>query len=225
MKLLVIEDEPEMLSSITSYLAKSGYVCEIADTYAGAEEKLWLYDYDCILLDISLPDGNGLDILREIKTRKKQAGVIVVSAKNSLDDKIEGLNLGADDYLPKPFHLSELQARVNAVIRRRHFSGNNVITLENMCIDLDSKTVRINERSITLTRKEYEILLYFISNKNRVISKSSLAEHIWGDDIDQADSYDFIYSQIKNLRKKLKDFNSTYNLQVVYGLGYKLIES
>ena len=225
MKLLVIEDEPGMLSSITSYLAKSGYVCEIADTLAGAEEKLWLYEYDCILLDISLPDGNGLDILHEIKKRNKMAGIIIVSAKNSLDDKVEGLNLGADDYLPKPFHLSELQARVNAIIRRRHFSGKNEFVLENMAIDLDSKTISIDEHFLTLTRKEYEILLFFISNKERVVSKSSLAEHIWGDHIDQADSYDFIYSQIKNLRKKLKGFNSVYNIQSVYGLGYKFIAS
>ena len=225
MKLLVIEDEPGMILSITSYLAKSGYVCEIADTYAGASEKLWLYDYDCILLDISLPDGNGLNILHELKKRNKTAGVIIVSAKNSLDDKIEGLNLGADDYLPKPFHLSELQARVNAVIRRKNFAGKTDITLENMAIDLDGKTVRVDEQVLVLTRKEYEILLFFISNKNRVVSKSSLAEHIWGDHMDQADSYDFIYSQIKNLRKKLKGFNSVYNITAVYGLGYKLIAS
>jgi len=221
MKLLVIEDEPDMLNSITSYLAKSGYVCEIAATYSEADEKLWLYDYDCILLDISLPDGNGLDLLGEIKEKKSPAGVIIVSAKNSLDDKIAGLNIGADDYLPKPFHLSELQARVNAIIRRKNFAGENDIVLENLVIDLDSKTVKVDEHFLTLTRKEYEMLLFFVSNKKRVVSKTSLAEHIWGDHIDQVDSYDFIYSQIKNLRKKLKEFDSAYNIQAVYGLGYK----
>ncbi len=223
MKLLVIEDEPDMLNSITSYLAKSGYVCEIATTYADADEKLWLYEYDCILLDISLPDGNGLELLREIKEKKSPAGVIIVSAKNSLDDKIAGLNLGADDYLPKPFHLSELQARVNAIIRRKNFAGENEIVLENLLIDLDSKTVKVDAHFITLTRKEYEMLLFFVSNKNRVISKTSLAEHIWGDNIDQVDNYDFIYSQIKNLRKKLKELGSAFNIQAVYGLGYKFI--
>lgn len=221
MKLLVIEDEPDMLNSITSYLAKSGYGCEIAATYAEADEKLWLYEYDCILLDISLPDGNGLELLREIKERKSPAGVIIVSAKNSLDDKVAGLNLGADDYLPKPFHLSELQARVNAVIRRRHFDGENKIALENLLINLDSKAVRVGQQPLTLTRKEYEMLLFFVSNKNRVVSKTSLAEHVWGDNIDQVDSYDFIYSQIKNLRRKLKEANAAVNIQSVYGLGYK----
>lgn len=221
MKLLVIEDEPDMLNSITSYLAKSGYVCEIAATYAEADERMWLYEYDCILLDISLPDGNGLDLLREIKERKNPAGVIIVSAKNSLDDKIAGLNLGADDYLPKPFHLSELQARVNAIIRRKNFAGKNEIVLENLVIDLDSKTVQVGDHFLTFTRKEYEMLLFFVSNKNRVVSKTSLAEHIWGDHIDQVDSYDFLYSQIKNLRKKLKELGSAFNIQSVYGLGYK----
>ncbi len=221
MKLLVIEDEPDMLNSITAYLAKSGYVCEIAASYSEADEKLWLYDYDCILLDIWLPDGNGLELLRKIREQKNPAGVIIVSAKNSLDDKVAGLNLGADDYLPKPFHLSELQARVNAVIRRRNFAGKNEIELENLVIDLDSKTVRVGHQPLTLTRKEYEMLLFFVSNKNRVVSKASLAEHIWGDHIDQVDSYDFIYSQIKNLRKKLKEAGSAVNLQSVYGFGYK----
>jgi DNA-binding response OmpR family regulator len=197
-------------------------VCEIAATYAEADEKLWLYDYDCILLDVSLPDGNGLGLLQQIKEKKSPAGIIIVSAKNSLDDKVEGLNFGADDYLPKPFHLSELQARVNAIIRRRHFAGKNEIVLKNIVIDLDSKSVRVDEHFLTLTRKEYEMLLFFVSNKNRVVSKTSLAEHIWGDHIDQVDSYDFIYSQIKNLRKKLKEFDSAYNIQAVYGMGYKL---
>jgi len=221
MKLLIVEDEPAMLNSITSYMAKSGYVCEIAATYAEADEKLWLYDYDCILLDVTLPDGNGLGLLQQIKEKKSQAGIIIVSAKNSLDDKVEGLNFGADDYLPKPFHLSELQARVNAIIRRRHFAGINEIVLGNVVIGLDSKSVRVEQHFLTLTRKEYEMLLFFVSNKNRVISKTSLAEHIWGDHIDQVDSYDFLYSQIKNLRKKLKEFDSVFNMQAVYGLGYK----
>ncbi|NOY60210.1 MAG: response regulator transcription factor [Calditrichaeota bacterium] len=221
MKLLIIEDEPEMLNSITSYLAKSGYVCEIASTYDEADEKLWLYEYDCIILDISLPDGSGLDILKELKKSQSTTGVIIVSARNSLDDKIKGLNLGADDYLPKPFHLTELHARVNAIIRRKQFEGNNEIILQNLVIDLDNKNISVNNNEITLTKKEYELLLFFVSNKNRVISKTSLAEHIWGDNTDQVDSYDFLYSQIKNLRKKLKEFASIYNIQAVYGLGYK----
>jgi len=221
MKILIIEDEIEMLNSIKSYFAKSGYVCEVASNYEEASEKIWLYEYDCIILDIALPDGSGLDILKELKNSKSTTGIIIVSAKNSLDDKIKGLNIGADDYLSKPFYLTELQARVNAIIRRKKFEGHNEVKCSNLVIDLDNKNIAINDNKITLTKKEYEILLFFVSNKNRVISKTSLAEHIWGDDIDQVDSFDFLYSQIKNLKHKLNEFGSEYNIQAVYGLGYK----
>jgi DNA-binding response OmpR family regulator len=223
MKVLIIEDEAEMLNNITAYFAKSGFVCEIATTHQQAEEKINLYNYDCILLDINLPDGNGLNILEQLKEKKSKAGIIVISAKDSLEDKVAGLNLGADDYLPKPFHLTELNARVNAIVRRLKFEGANQIELDNILIQPENQKVFIGGIEITLTKKEYELLLFFISNKERIISKNSLAEHIWGDNSDQSDTYHFIYSQIKNLKRKLHEKGSRYNIQAIYGLGYKFI--
>jgi DNA-binding response OmpR family regulator len=224
MKILIIEDEPDMLNSITGYLAKEGYVCEIASTYIEGQDKLSIYEYDCIVLDINLPGGNGLDLLEELKKNKTNTGVIIISARHSLDDKIRGLNLGADDYLPKPFHLSELNARLNALLRRLKFEGSNDIEVGDIKIDLDQRLVYVNKKAIVLNRKEYELLIFFVSNKNRVVKKTSLTEHLWGDNIDQADSYDFLYSQIKNLRKKLSEAGSNAEIQTVYGIGYKFIQ-
>lgn len=224
MKILVVEDESEMLSSITAYFAKAGYVCEIAMRYAEAEEKLALYQYDCVLLDITLPDGNGLHLIEALRNRKTSTGVIILSAKNSLDDRINGLVLGADDYLPKPFHLSELNARVQALMRRLQFDGSNQITLGNVVIDIAARQVLVTGSQLELTKKEYELLLFFISNQDRVLSKTSLAEHIWGDNSDQADSFDFLYSQVKNLRRKLSEAGAAITIQAVYGFGYKLVK-
>jgi DNA-binding response OmpR family regulator len=223
MKILLVEDEPEMAQSISHSLTQEKYVVENAYTLQAALEKIHIYEYDCILLDISLPGGSGLTLLKELQKINKTEGVIIISAKNSLDDKIEGLNLGADDYLPKPFHLAELHARLKSVLRRKKFEGTNLLTLSNTSIDLQNRMVFIDEKEIVLNRKEYDILLYFVSNKNRLVSKTSLAEHIWGDRIDEADSFEFIYSQIKNLRKKLQDNGARISLVAVYGLGYKLV--
>ncbi|WP_018344014.1 response regulator transcription factor [Cytophaga aurantiaca] len=223
MKILVIEDEAGMLHSITAYFAKSGYVCEVATTFAEAEEKIHLYEYDCVILDITLPDGNGLDILEQLKKRKSQAGIIILSAKNSLDDRVKGLTLGADDYLPKPFHLTELNARVVAILRRLKFDGSNEVTIGNIILNLDTKKVYVDKEELILKKKEYELLLFFISNKTRIISKTSLAEHIWGDNADRADSFDFLYSQIKNLRKRLLEYKANYNIEAIYGIGYKFV--
>ena len=223
MKILLVEDEPEMAQSISHSLTQEKYVVENAYTLQAALEKIHIYEYDCILLDISLPGGSGLTLLKELQKINKTEGVIIISAKNSLDDKIEGLNLGADDYLPKPFHLAELHARLKSVLRRKKFEGTNLLTLSNTTIDLQNRMVFIDEKEIVLNRKEYDILLYFVSNKNRLVSKTSLAEHIWGDRIDEADSFEFIYSQIKNLRKKLQDNGARISLVAVYGLGYKLV--
>ena len=221
MKILVIEDEIGMLHTITAYFAKSGYVCEVAMTYKEAEEKINIYEYDCIILDITLPDGNGLDILEQLKKNKSKAGIIVLSAKNSLDDRVKGLELGADDYLPKPFHLTELNARVVAITRRLKFDGSNEISVGNIKLDLDTKRIYVQNNELVLKKKEYELLLFFISNKTRIISKSSLAEHIWGDNADRLDSFDFLYSQIKNLRKRLNENKADYNIEAIYGIGYK----
>ena len=219
MKILIIEDEKELSESIATYLKGENYICEIAASFNKALEKTELYDYDCILLDITLPGGNGLEILRELKASNKMDGVLIISAKNSLDDKVTGLTLGADDYLSKPFHLSELSARVAAIIRRKNFDGNNILKFENLSIDTRAKTALVNNKPLDLTRKEYELLLYFMSNKKRVISKNAIAEHLWGDDMQG--NNDFIYTHIKNLRKKLIEAGSADYIKSVYGMGYK----
>ena len=224
MKILVIEDEPDMLDNIVDSLRQEMYVVETAIDYLSAKEKLDIYDYDCILLDIGLPGGNGLEILKELKKEGKGGGVIIVSAKDSLDDKVTGLDLGADDYLAKPFHMAELHARVKSVIRRKTLNGSSTVTLNNLSIDAEQRSVSANGIPIELNRKEFDVLLYLATNKNRLVNKIALAEHVWGDYIDAANSFDFIYSQIKNLRKKLKDNNAEVDIQAIYGVGYKLTD-
>ncbi|HEV8508758.1 MAG TPA: response regulator transcription factor [Chitinophagaceae bacterium] len=221
MKVLVIEDEKELSDSICTYLANEQFVCERAFDYGSSMEKILLYDYACIVLDVNLPGGSGLDILKELKTQNKTDGVLIISARNSLDDKVFALKTGADDYLTKPFHLPELAARVSAIIRRKSFEGKNEITFNELKLDLGEKNVRVNSNPVDLTRKEYELLLYFITNKNRVISKNAIAQHLWGDNMDLADSYDFIYTHIKNLRKKLIQAGASDYIKSVYGMGYK----
>ncbi|MES3017936.1 MAG: response regulator transcription factor [Bacteroidota bacterium] len=224
MKILVIEDEQAMLDNIVDALKGEQYLVETANCYDTAMKKVFEYEYDCILLDISLQNtDSGFDILTELKKHNKAEGVIIVSAKNSLDDKIRGLNLGADDYLPKPFHISELLARVKAVIRRRRFSGSDQINAGNLKIDTGEQFVYVADQPFSINRKEFEVLLYLVTNKNRLVNKSALAEHVWGDHIDSADNFDFIYSQIKNLRKKLKDAKALVDIQSIYGVGYKLL--
>tara|TARA_R100000501_G_C2586431_1_gene87866 strand:- start:195 stop:872 length:678 start_codon:yes stop_codon:yes gene_type:complete len=223
MKILIIEDEQDMLQNMKDFLEKENFVVETADSVFEAQNKIGVYSYDCILLDINLKDGSGFSLLEDLKKNNIEDGVIIVSARNSLDDKLEGLNLGADDYLAKPFHMSELNARVKAVLRRRQFKGSNKITIGNLSINLDEHEVSIDEKPLNLNRKEFEILLFFTSNQNRLVNKSALAEHVWGDHIDQADSFEFIYSQIKNLRKKLKAADADIEIKAVYGIGYKLV--
>jgi DNA-binding response OmpR family regulator len=222
MKVLIIEDEKALSESIFAYLHSEHYTVETASDFHTAMEKISLYDYACIILDITLPGGSGLDILKELKVNHKAEGVLIISAKNSLDDKILGLKSGADDYLTKPFHLSELAARVAAIIRRKSFEGKNSLRFDELHLDLLEKTVKVNNRPIDLTRKEYDLLLYFISNKNKVISKGAIAEHLWGDNMDMADNYDFIYTHIKNLRKKILQAGAQDYIKSIYGMGYKL---
>ncbi len=225
MKLLIVEDEKILSDSIASYLRHENFTCETASGFSEAVEKIELFNYDCILLDISLQDGNGLDLLKEIKANNKMDGVLIISARNSLSDKITGLTLGADDYLPKPFHLSELSARVAAIIRRRNFGGNNTLRFNELSIDLQAKAVFISGKLVELTRKEYQLLLYFTYNKGRVVSKNAIAEHLWGDEMGGAANYDFIYTHIKNLRRKLMDSGGEDYIQSVYGMGYKFTAS
>ena len=220
MKILIIEDERELSRSIVTFLSSEKYLCEQAFTFNDAIEKIRLYEYDCILLDLMLPGGNGLDILREIKRQNNPAGVIIVSAKDSLDDKVNGLRIGADDYLPKPFHLPELSMRIYALIRRKQFTSTNSLESNGITINLLSKSVTIQDKPVTLTRTEYELLLFLIGNKNKVISKSALAEHL-SDMADMLDSHDFVYAHIKNLKAKLAEAGCKNCIKNVYGTGYK----
>lgn len=223
MKILIIEDEPELKNIVQNFLEAEQFIVEYAEDYSSGLEKIISYEYDCILLDIMLPDGNGIDLLKEIKAMHKKDPVIILSAKDSVDDKVAGLEIGADDYLAKPFHLAELLARVKSVIRRKKQDGENIISYKNINIHPESRKVLINGDELILNRKEYDLLYYFMIQPQKTLQKTTLAEAIWGDYIDQADSLDFIYSQIKNLRKKLKNVESEADFQAVYGIGYKLI--
>ena len=223
MKILIVEDEPSLRELIQRSLEKERYVVETAGDFNSALYKIEDYDYDCVLLDIILPDGSGLDLLERLKALHKRENVIIISAKDSLEDKVLGLELGADDYLPKPFHLAELNSRIKSVIRRNQHDGEIYIRQGNVRIEPDKYRVFVNEQELELNRKEYDILLYFINRPGRLVNKNTLAESVWGDHIDQVDNFDFIYAQIKNLRKKLKDAEANIEIKAVYGFGYKLI--
>jgi len=225
LKILIIEDEQQLAESMAAYLTVENYICEIAFTLKEAHDKTEIFEYDCILLDIGLPDGNGLEILKYLKADKKEDCVLIISAKNSLDDRVTGLQLGADDYLVKPFHLTELSARIAAIIRRKKYHGNNLIVFFEIKLDTLSQTVFIHQKEITLTKKEYQLLLYFLINKGRIISKDAIANHLWGDEMDMTNNFDFIYTHIKNLRKKLAEAGSNDYIKSVYGMGYQFTNS
>ncbi len=220
MKILLIEDEPELRKSIKLYLHNEGYLVELADDYVKASEKVNVYEYDCVLVDITLPDGNGLDIVQQLKKGNSKAGIIIISAKNSSDDKVTGLDLGADDYLAKPFSLAELNSRIKALFRRKNFDGHKSIVVNEISIIPEQRSVKVYNEPVNLTAKEYELLLFFVTNKNRVLSKNNIAEHLWGDDSDQMDSHDFIYVHLRNLRKKLAEKGCMDYVQTIYGIGY-----
>jgi DNA-binding response OmpR family regulator len=221
MKILIIEDEKSLADSIASYLNQAGYMCEKAPKLSVADEKTDLYAYDCIIVDIGLPDGNGLEVIKKLKQQKSETGIIIISARNALSDKLDGLEIGADDYLTKPFHLSELNARIKSIIRRLSFKGSKEIICNEISISPEEMMITVNGVPVSLTKKEFDLLLYFIVNKNRVITKESIAEHLWGDNIDIVDSFDFIYTHIKNLRRKLLDKGCSDYIQTIYGMGYK----
>lgn len=222
MKILIIEDEASLLEVMTSFLEKEQYVVESANTYQGALAKVADYDYDCILLDIMLPDGDGIDLLKELQKIKKNQNVIIISAKDSVEDKVAGLEIGADDYLSKPFHLAELNARIRSVFRRKDLQGDTLVRLENVTVTPTTHEAYVDGNRLKLNRKEYNILLYFMTRPNHLIDKAVLAEAVWGDHIDQADNFDFIYTQVKNLRKKMNEAGAGIEIKAVYGLGYKL---
>lgn len=221
MKLLVIEDNQDLLENILTYLEREGYICESAKNYDEGFDKIMSFTYDIVLIDIMLPEGNGLQLLQELKSVNKETGTIIISAKNSLDDKVKGLELGADDYLTKPFHLSELHARVKAVNRRKHLGGDEVIRVNEIKINTDTMEVTVDDDPVDLTPKEYDLLVYFSANKNRVLSKQTIAEHLWGDYVDHLNNLDFVYQHIKNLRKKLVNAGAGDYIESIYGIGYK----
>ncbi|MBD1386546.1 response regulator transcription factor [Mucilaginibacter rigui] len=224
MKILIVEDEQGLRENMLTYLSEDNNICESCADLATAITKLAGYQYDFVLLDIGLPDGEGFEILHYLKKEMRNEAVIIISARNSLDDRIKGLNIGADDYLVKPFHLAELKARIVAVFRRKAANSNNNLVFNEIVINLIGRTVFINDVEILLTRKEYDMLLYFIANKGKVIAKTALAEHLWGDEMDMHDNFDFIYSHIKNLRKKILDVTTNDYLKSVYGIGYKFTD-
>ncbi len=221
MKILLVEDEVQLADSIIAYLKNEGYVCEWAKHWDDGDEKIAIYEYDCALVDITLPGGNGLELVKLLKKINPKTGIIIISAKNSLDDKIKGLDLGADDYITKPFHLAEVNSRIKSVLRRRKFEGNKEMVFGEITIIPEEQNVTVNNEKVILTKKEFDLLLFFISNQNRVLTKESIAEHLWGDHSDMVDSFDFIYSHIKNLRKKLIEKGCNDYVRTIYGMGYK----
>ncbi|MEZ2445749.1 response regulator transcription factor [Chitinophaga sp. RCC_12] len=221
MKVLLIEDEQQLADSIIRYLSGEHYLCEHAKSYQQAYEKIHLYEYECILLDLMLPGGNGIKLLEQIKEENKDTGVIIISARDAIDDKIKGLQTGADDYLAKPFHLSELSARIYSVIRRRKFQNSNIIEQNELKLDLLAKKVQVHQQEVFLTRKEFDLLMYFLGNQNRVLSKNALAEHLSGDIADMLDDHNFVYAHIKNLKRKLSEAGCDNYLKTIYGTGYK----
>lgn len=225
MKLLIVEDDRSLSRSINDYLKLEGHICEVALTYSDAALKASVNKYDCIILDIGLPDGNGLDLIREMKANKLTGGILILSAKSSLDDKLVGLNIGADDYLTKPFHFAELSARINSIFRRNNFLGLNEITFNEIRINTGDSQVFVNDRLLVLTKKEYDLLLFFMANRNRIITKESIVEHLWGDNVILTDSFDFVYTHVKNLRKKIVAAEGRNYIKCIYGFGYKFIEN
>ena len=223
MKILIIEDEPQLLEVTKTFLEKENYIVEQALSFTTAQQKIYNYTYDCILLDLMLPDGDGINLLKEIKKSEITTPVIILSAKNAVEDKVLGLEIGADDYLAKPYHLIELNARIKSALRRNNKQINHIISYKNLKIDINERRFFIDENEIILNRKEFEVMMFFALRPNKLIQKTTLAEAVWGDSVDQADSFDFIYSQIKNIRKKIKMFRPEFDIQAVYGIGYKLL--
>jgi DNA-binding response OmpR family regulator len=225
MKVLIVEDDSALCKSIDDYLKMEGHLCEVAQNFKQALNKAADNRYDCIILDIGLPDGNGLDIIRELKANKLADGILILSAKNSLDDKLVGLKIGADDYLTKPFHFAELSARINSIYRRNNFMGLNEILFNEIRVDTEGKQAWVNDKLLNLTRKEYDLLVFFMTNANRIITKESIVEHLWGDNVILTDSFDFVYTHVKNLRKKIIAEKGKNYVKCIYGFGYKFSDS
>lgn len=225
MKILIIEDEIELQQSIQKYLEYQGFVCEAVNDFENGIKKVQQYEYDCVVVDINLPNGSGLDIVKLLKEIESKSGIIIISARNALEDKLAGLELGSDDYLTKPFHLSELNARIHAIIRRRSFKGSKIISFNEIKLNPEGHVVTVNGSVVDLTEKEYQLLEYFIANRGRVLTKAAIASHVWGDEYEQVSQFDFIYTHIKNLRKKIIEAGAGDYLKTVHGVGYRFTEN
>lgn len=225
MKILIVEDDRSLSRSIFDYLKMEGHICEVAQNFSQGITKSADNRYDCIILDIGLPDGNGLNIIKELKANKISDGILILSAKSSLDDKLLGLKIGADDYLTKPFHFAELSARISSIYRRNNLSGMNEISFNEIRVNTSDNQAYVNDSLLNLTKKEYDLLLFFVTNSNRIITKESIVEHLWGDEVILTDSFDFVYTHVKNLRKKIVAAGSRNYIKCIYGFGYKFLES
>ena len=223
MKILIVEDNPDLRENILTYLSRENFICESAEDYEQGFDKIMSHSYDLVLIDIMLPKGNGLQLLQDLISVRPQTGSIIISARNALDDKVKGLEIGADDYLTKPFQLPELLARIKAVHRRNQLEGTDILSLGNFEINTSTRIVSVNGKPLNLTPKEYDLLLYFASNKNRVLSKQTIAEHLWGDYVDHLENLDFVYQHIKNIRKKMKEAGASDYIKSVYSVGYKFV--
>ncbi len=221
MKLLIVEDNLRLLRDMQEFLINQGFVVEMATTYREGSEKLYIYQYDLVIIDLGLPDGNGLELVREIKEHRTETAILILTARDAIEDKVKGLDLGADDYMTKPFHKSELNARIRSILRRNKFNRSNIMVIDEIKIDLWATQAYVKEVSLSLTKKEFDLLLYFAQNPNRILTKESIVEHLWGDQIDQVDNFDFIYNHIKNLRKKITAAGGKNYIHAMYGMGYK----
>ncbi|MFA8433426.1 MAG: response regulator transcription factor [Marinifilaceae bacterium] len=221
-EILIIEDDLSLQKTVEDYLNNLGFNCTLSDTIEKGKELFDKKFFPIVILDLGLPDGNGLNCIPLIKSLWNQTGVIIISARDKVEDRVDGLNLGADDYLVKPFHLSELNARINALLRRNPQFENQILTFEEIEIDTQSNMVKIANKQIDFSPKEYGLLLYFFENRSKVLTKESLFEHVWGENSVFMDNSDFIYTHINRLRKKIKDQTGENYIKTVHGFGYKL---
>ena len=221
MQILIVEDEVSLMDSMVSYLEMEGFKCERAADYHTALGVLDLHDYICMLIDLNLPDGDGIDLVRLARQNHAGSGIIIISARNAIEERVKGLEVGADDYMVKPFHLSELVARVHSVARRTRMQGEEVLRFGEISVHPDERKCFVGEKPVDLTRKEMELLLYLMSNRNRVVTKESIADYLWGEYGGGYGSYDFVYTHLKNLRRKLVDSGCPDYIKNMYGVGYK----
>ena len=222
MNILVIEDEKSLAKEMSTFLKNEGYICDVAYTGKEASEKIFVNQYDFLLLDLGLPDYEGLDLLKEAKEAKQEAAIIILTARGSTDDKVKGLNLGADDYLAKPFSLLELSSRMQAIIRRKHGLKKSTTEVNGFVVDITNRTVAYQNQVISLTKKEFDILQYLLINKNRVITRTQLTEHIWDNALEVDYDSNYVDVHMKNLRKKLSHYADIDWIETVRGIGYRL---